>query len=306
MQVLQTQQVDSTSSINQFFNNLYGELPKKETEGRNTVYSLPITQCIRVAVDPYGGCHVEIPQQATIPEKLKEEITELSQFIQNNKLFDSLWIDVSVPSKANIFNICPDTWQIGNPEIGNVVIDTQKEKIRVWQWLNPDKICAIPAGATHNLGATAAVIDETAQKILLVQNERRKTSWEMPGGSFEPGKDRPESTLSTAIRECKEEAGLDPSNNPSSLIGQISFPSNQFAPAFNQVWKIVFNEGSNITPLPQPGETLQASWISFEDVNKGIFDNLKIGPEVQAAIRASAGLTKLPTSKEWMQLYFTN
>lgn len=306
MQTMQTQV--STYNPSQFLSNLYGQTPTEGKEGKSTVYSLPIVNFIRVVIDPYGGCHLEIPQNADIRENTKEEITKLTRFICETNLYDSLWIDVKgddkYPAKANIFGICPDSWDILDPKKGNVINDTQKGVMHIWQWLNADKTCSIPAGATHNLGATAAVIDESAQKILLVQNARRKDNWEMPGGSFESDKDNKESTLSTAVRECKEESGLDVSNKPASLIGQISFPYNQFAPAFNQVWKIIFNEGSTINPTPQQGETLRATWVSFDDVKVGVFAGLKIGPEVQAAAQATQGFFKLSASKEWMQLYY--
>lgn len=290
-------------SIEKFFSNLYGQQVIEKKEGKNTVYNCPIENSVKIIIDQFGGCHLDLLHGNSIPSNMKNEITLLSQYIKETKKFDSLWIDLNIPAQANVFGICPDSWVIGNPEKGNIIQDTREKKIRVWQWLNDTKSCKIPAGATHNLGATAAVIDEIAQKILLVQNIRRKGSWNLPGGSFEPAQDSPESTLSTALRELKEEAGIT-AEGPAFLVGEIIFPTNQYAPAINQVWKVIFNDGSKITPIPEQDEVLKAVWVSFEDVRKGTFDGLTIGDEIKEAVKATTGFFKLEGSKNWMQLYF--
>lgn len=138
------QPVQTGYSINQFLTNLYGQVPDKRTEGNHTIYSYPIANCARVLVDPVGGCHVQIPQNAPIPENMKKEISHLSQFIAETHLFDSLWIDISMPAPDNILGLCPDTWQIDNPQKGNIITDVQEGKICIWQWLNADKTCQIP------------------------------------------------------------------------------------------------------------------------------------------------------------------
>lgn len=296
-------QLDSKYDVNQFLENLYHQGATKSNEGKNQVYSSSLPNSVKVIIDPFGGCHLQVPQNPMLSSNIQEEVAKLTQYIVDTKQFDSLWLDLDMPCEANTFGICPQGWAIGSDGC-NIINDTQKKVLRLWRWLNPTKPCTIPAGATHNLGATAAVVDETAQKILLVQNARRKDSWNLPGGSYEPGKDSIESTLPTALRECQEEAGIDAKNNPAFLAGEVIFPTNQFAPAINQMWKVIFNGGSSITPVPQEGEVLRAVWVSFDDVKKGIYDGIKIGAEIQKAVEATKGFTKQPESKNWMHLYF--
>lgn len=56
----------------------------------------------------------------------------------------------------------------------------------------------------HNRGAAAAIFDQHGH-ILLVKHNYGRFNWELPGGGSEPN----ESTVETAIREVREETGLD-------------------------------------------------------------------------------------------------
>ncbi|HNT78415.1 MAG TPA: NUDIX domain-containing protein [Anaerolineae bacterium] len=53
------------------------------------------------------------------------------------------------------------------------------------------------------LGANAALFDEEG-RILLVKHTYGRLNWELPGGVAEPN----ESIVETAIREAREEIGL--------------------------------------------------------------------------------------------------
>ena len=56
---------------------------------------------------------------------------------------------------------------------------------------------------TKRLGAAAVILD-TAGRVLPVKHAYRRNNWELPRGHAEPG----ESIVTTAIREVSEEVGL--------------------------------------------------------------------------------------------------
>lgn len=305
------------NNLNLFYNflfELYGEEVKEAKEVNkkgqliSTTYSCTVPNSVRVITDTYGGCHLDFPENAAIPENFKSLAVELSKMLAHGKQCDSLWFDFSLPTSGATFSLIPNYWVLGDATKGNIIndIQTNPQKVRVWQWLNPDKECKIPPGATHNMGAVAAVIDSVQQKILLVQNSSRKRSWNMPGGSYDPHVDSRSSTQKTAERECFEETGIDVKDKPVELIGQMGFAKNQFAPSLNQVWKFVFDNGSQIVPKPQPGEILRAEWVSFEDVLKGVYSGLEIGLEIQSAIAAHVGFSLVPGCDKDSKPFFFN
>lgn len=57
---------------------------------------------------------------------------------------------------------------------------------------------------SHGMGAAATVFDD-GRRVLLVHHNYGRHNWELPGGRGEPG----ESALETAVREIREELGLD-------------------------------------------------------------------------------------------------
>jgi 8-oxo-dGTP diphosphatase len=56
----------------------------------------------------------------------------------------------------------------------------------------------------RKLGAAAVVLDPDG-RVLLVRHTYGRLNWEIPGGASEPG----ESVIRTALRELREEAGVD-------------------------------------------------------------------------------------------------
>ena len=58
--------------------------------------------------------------------------------------------------------------------------------------------------ATRRISATAVIRDEEG-RILLVKHGYGRFNWELPGGGAEPG----ESIAETAVREVREETGLE-------------------------------------------------------------------------------------------------
>lgn len=296
----------SNDGIKDFFSEVYHMKPKEQIQGQNRIYSRADGKPgVQLIIDAYNGCHIHFPANIEIPLfSLKSGIISLNNFIKANRQFDSLWLDFEVPVGASYLTLLPQKWEFGKPGQGNIIHDTQKNIERYWQWLNPDKPCTIPTGATHHLDASAAVIDTKAQKILLIVDKMTPECWSLPGGSYEPDKDSPEQTCSTAVREGEEETGIKIPDTNGILIGQFTYPKNQFAVAINQVWRFSYENGSKIKPENYSKETLEAAWVSFKDVEAGSYQNRKIDDAAQGAIRSSNGFSKQPSSENWMKLWF--
>ncbi|MEQ2179107.1 Nucleoside diphosphate-linked moiety X motif 6 [Goodea atripinnis] len=63
----------------------------------------------------------------------------------------------------------------------------------------------LPGFATHQVGVAGAVVDESAGKVLVVQDKNKtKNAWKFPGGLSDPG----ENIGVTAVREVFEETGV--------------------------------------------------------------------------------------------------
>lgn len=292
--------------INNFFETVYGCNPQVTQDRRSTIYSVP-EKGVSIITDTYGGCHIDVKEIPTdrIPFA-RQAIEQLSETYRASKAFDSIWIDVALPTGAlNLFSITPSSFEIGQPGRGDLIYDYQKNKIKIWQWLNSNKECAIPPGATHNIGATALILDMAAKKVLLVVNARRSDSWNLPGGSFDPSKDS--APCDTALREAQEEGGFEVDNstalNP-RLMGQMQFPDNQFAPAINQIWAYFIDGISKKALNPPADEIIKAEWIDFAEIqsSSGILKDLKMSEEIKSPLVAAInglGFQEI-VNKKWM------
>ena len=295
-----------STDIGSFFESVYGSKPEVTRGKQNTVYSVP-GQGISIITDTYGGCHIDVKEIA--PEHIafaREAIEKLSESFKASGAFDSMWIDVALPSKGNtVFAIAPDSFEIGKPGKCDLIHDYQQNKIKIWKWLNPNKECTIPLGATHNIGATALIIDEAAKKVLLVVNVGRDSSWNLPGGSFEPDKDK--APCDTALREAQEEGGFKIETDSLSkphLMGQMQFPTNQFAPAINQIWAYFIKGISQKELNPPSDEIKRAEWVDFDKIFKseGTLDGLNLGERIKRSLIAainSLGCQEI-VDKGWM------
>jgi len=293
--------------VSYFFETLYQKSPILTMEKKNRVYWVS-GEGVSILADPYGGFHIEVNIELTPAQyqAAQTAIQEIASAFQRSKEFDSIWIDISLPARATTLGlIVPPSFIIGTPGQCDLVYDYQTKKMRVWSWLNADKECAIPAGATHNIGATALIIDQEAQKVLLVVNTRRNESWNLPGGSFDPLQDK--APCFTALREAEEEGGFQIDNKDAlkpKLVGEMQFPFNQFAPAINQIWAY-FIDGISEKPLnPPPAEIERAEWIPFREVaaSEDKLRELKISEEIKAPLLAAIhgrGFEEI-ANKKWM------
>ena len=89
---------------------------------------------------------------------------------------------------------------------GFVPHNCEKDGIVLTRWLPEDEPNQLPANASHTVGVGCIVVDEETQKILLVQEKWGAfKGWKIPTGTV----DARESIDVAALRECREETGLD-------------------------------------------------------------------------------------------------
>ncbi len=284
--------VSTPVEIDTFFTNLYRQSPQVSQEKKKTVYSLKGADELYIVTDKYRGCYIEIGkiEKERLPF-VRDQIATLGEAIRRTNSYDSLWVNLPLPINPTLLSVLPETFSIGIAGKGDLVRDDQEKKIKFWQWLNLNEVCAIPAGATHNIGATALLCDTTARKVLLVVNQMRKEKWNLPGGSFNPGQDK--NPAATALREAMEEGGfkIDPAQiEEPVLIGQSQFPENQFAPAISQIWFFAMKGISEAKLNPPPKEILRAEWISYEEIlgsKDGTLRGLKMGEEIREPLNAA-------------------
>jgi 8-oxo-dGTP pyrophosphatase MutT (NUDIX family) len=275
--------------VEPFFAYIYGQKPELIEDKKNTVYGLP-GKGISIILDKFRGCHIDIKETPADSARVRNAIFELADTAKASKAFNSIWVDFALPTNPTALALLPPSFVMGEAGKGDLIYDYQMKKMRVWQWLNTDIPCAIPPGATHNIGATALMIDTAAKKVLLVVNVMRNNAWNMPGGSFDVLQDK--TPADTSLREAQEEGGFTlPSDITlvSKIVGQSQFPNNQFAPAINQTWAHLCDGLSAIALNPPANEIVTAQWVSVDEVlnSKGSLNGYKVSEEITAMLSAA-------------------
>lgn len=139
------------------------------------------------------------------------------------------------------------------------------------KWLPKESESRLPNGPTHQIGIGALVIHPVTGKMLAVQERSgpaaKRKLWKMPTGLTDPGED----IAVAAVRELKEETGLDCifdkiicfRQSHGGLFGR----SDMFfvclcklAPKYEERLK----EGGEVELLPQEEEILMADWIDMD------------------------------------------
>mmetsp|Transcript_10369 Transcript_10369/g.19080 ORF Transcript_10369/g.19080 Transcript_10369/m.19080 type:complete len:439 (-) Transcript_10369:615-1931(-) len=140
------------------------------------------------------------------------------------------------------------------------------------KWLPPNSESRLPNGPTHQVGVGALVVHPRTGKMLAVQERSGPAAkhklWKMPTGLTDPGEDVAEA----AVRELKEETGLDCVFDRIICIrqahGGLFGRSDMFfvclcklAPECEERIRV----GGEVELLPQEEEILMVDWIEMED-----------------------------------------
>mmetsp|Transcript_551 Transcript_551/g.1125 ORF Transcript_551/g.1125 Transcript_551/m.1125 type:complete len:403 (+) Transcript_551:71-1279(+) len=169
------------------------------------------------------------------------------------------------------------------------------------KWLPADTPSRLPNGPTHQVGIGALVIHPLTGKMLAVQERTGPAAarklWKMPTGLTDPGED----IATAAVRELKEETGLDCVFDKIICFrqshGGLFNRSDMFficlcklAPKYEEVLK----NGGEIEISPQEEEILCADWMDLEDyAHQSVWRESPLYKEMNGAmIRAArSGIT---------------
>lgn len=122
---------------------------------------------------------------------------------------------------------------------------------------------ATPPSWVHPIGAAAVIVD-SAGRVLLVRHTYGELNWEIPGGGGEPG----ESASDTARREIREEVGVDASID--ELIGIYWEP--QWRPTVGMHHYLFRASITAGAPRPTSAEISEARWCDPADLPRPISD----------------------------------
>jgi len=148
------------------------------------------------------------------------------------------------------------------------------------KWLPTSSASRLPHGPTHQVGVGALVVHPTSKNRILAVQERsgpaaRAELWKMPTGLTDPGED----IASAAIRELKEETGLDCTfdrilcfrQSHGGLFGR----SDVFVVCLCKLapkYELLLERGEDIPLIPQEEEILKAEWIDYDTyANQGLW-----------------------------------
>jgi len=137
------------------------------------------------------------------------------------------------------------------------------------KWLPEDSESRLPHGPTHQVGIGAIITHPLTGKMLVVQEKSGPAAaiklWKMPTGLTDPGED----VVDAAIREAKEETGLDCVFDKIICMrqahGGIYNQSDMFFVCLLKLDPKYEKMGNEIELKPQEEEIKDIGWMDFTD-----------------------------------------
>lgn len=217
--------------------------------------------------DTYNGVTINIsklPSEFTAHNALQFLVT-LSHSLQLWKEDGKKGIWIHVPTEHSI--VIPKCVELG--------FEFQHAKnglLVLTRWLPEDQPSRLPHGPTHQLGVGVIVIHPLTKKILVVQEKTgpaaKSKLWKMPTGLLDPGED----VIDAAVREAKEETGLD------CVFDKILCMRQAHGGIFNQSDMFIvcalklaskyhdsLSNGEGIQFIPQEEEIANISWMDVDE-----------------------------------------
>jgi ADP-ribose pyrophosphatase YjhB (NUDIX family) len=123
--------------------------------------------------------------------------------------------------------------------------------------------------------ATSVFVEDDDERILLIRRADN-CLWSLPGGGMEPG----ETVIGCAVREVKEETGID--IDVTGLVGIFSNPSHVVAypdGEIRQGFSICVSARPVAGNLRTSDESAEVAWVSYDEVTE-----LEMHPEIRRRI----------------------
>ncbi len=230
------------------------------TEVRQTGQNCFRSGTLLVKAQTNRECHICIDGALSWrPQVVKEAIEKLMLNFKENKRFDSLWINVPLPAKVDIFGLAPSDFEIGNSGKSDLIYDQTNNKIKLWIWLS-DKECSITKKKSFEILHQVVVIDELARKVLLViKNE--KNEWVLPV-NFSIHQE--ELLHKEALRTAQEQGGFKlvaTDDLDTELVASIEYSPR---PLIEQIWAYRIDGVSQKKLNPPVGSIKKAEWVDFD------------------------------------------
>lgn len=221
-----------------------------------------------LSYDTYGGVTMDVKKlfeiaQDCLDTKAFEDTLENSLLLWKGQGKKGIWLHIPT-SCAHIIPICA--------KFGFEFQYAKNGLLVMTHWLPEDSQSRLPHGPTHQVGIGAVILHPVTHKMLVVQEKHGPAAarklWKMPTGLTDPGED----IVDAAIREAKEETGLDVEFDRIICMrqahGGIFDQSDMFFVCLlhlSQKYKTRLEEGIEIPLVPQEEEIAEIKWMSMDE-----------------------------------------
>ena len=237
---------------------------KDETSSCETSHIFPEEA---LTYDTYGGVTINMNELTKEGEEMDSE-----SFVRSLEASLNLWksegkrgIWINIPTNcSNVVPLCA--------KLGFEFQHAKNGLLVMTQWLPEDSHSRLPHGPTHQVGIGAVILHPVTHKMLVVQEKTgpaaAKKLWKMPTGLTDPGED----IVEAAIREAKEETGLDVEFDRIICMrqahGGIFNHSDMFFVCLLHLapkYKEDLMKGIEVELIPQEEEIAEIKWMSTDE-----------------------------------------
>lgn len=240
--------------------------------------------------DTYNGVTLDITtiEESTLSKDAFDGMLGKALDIWATENRKGIWIKIPTSSSHLIASATQHGFDFQHAETGYCVLT---------KWL-PNSASRLPNGPTHQVGIGALVIHPLTGKMLAVQEKSGPAAkhklWKMPTGLTDPGED----VATAAVRELKEETGLDCVFDRIICIRQahegMFNRSDMFFVCLCKLapkYEALLKQGGDIELLPQEEEILMAEFIDFEDyADQALWKDSPLYQEMNGAMRKGIGI----------------
>mmetsp|Transcript_6396 Transcript_6396/g.12059 ORF Transcript_6396/g.12059 Transcript_6396/m.12059 type:complete len:445 (+) Transcript_6396:149-1483(+) len=259
-----------------------------------------------LSYDTYGGVTMDVNKLFDIENgsKLLDRSEAFEETLENSLLLwkrqgkRGVWLHIPT-SCSHIVPICA--------KFGFEFQYAKNGLLVMTKWLPEDSGSRLPHGPTHQVGIGAVILHPVTHKMLVVQEKHGPAAarklWKMPTGLTDPGED----IVDAAVREAKEETGLDVEFDRIICMrqahGGIFDQSDMFFVCLlhlSQQHKEKLQRGIEIPLIPQEEEIAKIKWMSMDEfAAQDVWQNSPLYKEMNdAMIRvANSVLRESKTSK---------